>query len=187
MTTRLNVGYAETVETRQAEIAGSYPGAWTLTPATPQDTVRHARTLYGNLMLLGGIPLLAISALCVVATMSGTLARNKARISLFKALGADEGSLVADYLQRALILGVVGTLLGLVAGWFLVDLLNGRAPSGGIELLFTPRLVAGIFLVSVLSAMTAAVGPTSHAVRQDAAATLYAFGQSELQSGGSVP
>jgi len=187
MSKRLHVGRVFTIEDRLAEIACSYPAAWTLTPGDAQQSVRHARSIYASALALCGLLLLAAGALAVTGTMTDKTARDERRVGLLKALGADEGMLIGDYLQSAVVLGIAGGLPGVLWGWAASAVLNGMGPSGSTKLLFTPRLGAGTFLFIVLAAMIAAVAPASRAVRQDAAWTLYASSPTPVKAihGGS--
>jgi hypothetical protein len=170
---RLNVGSVLTVEDRLAEIARSYPAAWTLTQSTPKDASRHATTIYVGALLLSTVFLLTASALAVGGTMSDRLVRDELRVGLLKALGSDEGMLFGDYLQMAAVLGGVGALPGVLGGWAAATVLNDLAPAQTAWLLFTPRLGAAIFFVTVVAAMLTAVAPVSRAVRQDGTWPLY--------------
>ena len=174
LATRLNVGQVRTVDDRLAEIARSYPAAWTLTPASATEAVRHARVGYGNAVLLCALFALAASALSAAATMRARLARDEQHIGLLRALGSNEGTLLGEYLQIAAVLGVVAGLLGTGSGWALASYLNRWSPSGSPELILTPQLGAAVFFVTSMTAMLAAVAPTMDAVRQDATWSLYA-------------
>jgi hypothetical protein len=185
LATRLNVGQVQTVEDRLAQIARSYPAAWTLTPASSSEAVRHAQVSYANVALLCAIFLLVAGALSVAATMSDRSTRDEQRIGLLKALGSDEGTLLGEYLQLAAVLGVVAALLGVCSGWAVQSYLNRLGPPGSPQLIFTPRLGAAVFFVMAMTAMMAAVAPTTDAVRQDAIWPLYSRqtdGGAEYQS-----
>ncbi len=171
--TRLNVGRLLTVKARLAEITRSYPAAWTLTQANALDSIRHARAIHAGIVVLCSVLLLAASALAVAGTMTGRLMQDELRVGLLKALGADEGMLLGDYLQMAAILGLAGGLPGVLGGWELSTWLNQLGSSTSVELLFTPRLGAAVFFFIVLTAMIAAIAPVSRAIRQDATRILY--------------
>ena len=163
-----------TIEDRLAEMADGYPAAWTITPSTPQTTVRHAVGIYTGIRILISVLVLAASALAVAGAMDYRLAADETRISLLKALGASESQLLGEYVQSAAVLGTIGALPGLLGGYAVSALLNELGPTGSAELLFTPQLAATAFFFTVLTAMAAAVGPVIRAIRQDATATLYA-------------
>jgi ABC-type lipoprotein release transport system permease subunit len=183
LATRLNVGQVQTIEDRLAQIARSYPAAWTLTPASASEAIRHAQVSYANAVLLCAIFLLVASAISVATTMRDRFARDEQRIGLLKALGSDEGTLLGEYLQMAAVLGVVAGLLGAWAGWAAVSYLNRLGPSGSPELIFTPRLGAAVFFTMTMTAMMAAVAPTTDAVRQDAVWPLYSSSGNAVQGG----
>jgi ABC-type lipoprotein release transport system permease subunit len=183
LATRLNVGRVQTIEDCLAQIARSYPAAWTLTPASASEAVRHAQVSYANAVWLCVIFLLAASALSVVTTMRDRFARDEQRIGLLKALGSDEGTLLGEYLQMAAVLGAVAGLLGVCGGWAAAAYLNRWGPSGSPELILTPRLGAAVFFAMAMTAMIAAVTPTTDAVRQDAIWPLYSSSGNAVQGG----
>jgi hypothetical protein len=171
--TRLNVGSVLTIEDRLAQMALAFPAAWSLKPADARQTISHARISYAITLLLCSVLFLAAGALAVGAAMMDRLTSDERRVGLLRALGANEGMLLGDYLQIASVLGVAGALPGVVGGWAISTVLNQLGPSGSAELLFTPRLGASVFFFVVLTAMVAAVAPVSRAIRQDATWTLY--------------
>ena len=186
MSRRLRVSQVLTVEDRLAEAACGYPGARTLTPANAETTTRRAKTVYSNVLLLCGIVLLSVSALAVAGAVAVRLDVDQQRLSLSKAMGVSEGTLFADYVQKGTVLGVVGGLMGVLGGWAISTTLNGLAVSGSTELLFTPRLGAGVFFFVALTAVAAAIAPASLAARQDAGWLLYGSAVTEtVTSGGS--
>ena len=185
LATRLSVGRAQTIEDRLAQMARDYPAAWTVTPSSASEAIRHAQVSYANVFVLCAIFLLVASALSVARTMRDRFARDEQRIGLLKALGADEGALLGEYLQIAAVLGVAAGLLGVWGGWAAASYLNRLGPSGSPELVLTPRLGAAVFFTMAMTAMAAAVTPASDAVRQDATRPLYSSSGNVVQ-GGSV-
>jgi hypothetical protein len=183
LATRLNVGQVQTIEDRLAQIARSYPAAWTLTLASASEAVRHAQVSYASAVLLCAVFLLAASALSVTTTLGDRFTRDEQRIGLLKALGSDEGTLLGEYLQMAAVLGVAAGLLGVWGGWAAVSYLNRWGPSGSPELIFTPQLGAAVFFAMAMTAMMAAVAPTTDAVRQDAVWPLYSSSGNAVQGG----
>ncbi len=173
LATRLNVGQVQTIDDRLAEIARSYPAAWTLTPAGAPEAVRHARVGYSNVVWLCAIFFLAAGALSMASTMRDRFVRDEQRIGLLKALGSTEGTLLGEYLQLAAGLGVLAGLLGVGAGWAAGFHWNLWGPAGSPQLILTPRLAAAVFFAVAMAAMLAAVAPAMDAVRRDAAGSLY--------------
>jgi hypothetical protein len=171
---RLRVDAVSTVNERLAQIACSYPAAWALSSAGASDVVRHARAVYVSFALLCHLALLAVGALTVMGAFSQRLVEEERQIGLLQAFGADEGSVFSEYLQQAIALGALGGLLGVLAGWVISSWLDGLGPAQSAELLFTPRLAAGVFFALVLATLLSAIVPASRAVRASVVRTLYA-------------
>ncbi len=170
---RLDVGRLLTAEDRAADVARSYPAAWTITATDARQSTRHAKAIYAGVLVMCAMLLLSACAAAVAGTMADRLGRDELRVGLLKALGADEGMLLGDYLQSAAILGCIGALPGVLLGWAASSILNGLAPAQTAYLLFTPRLGAAVFFFVVLVAMCAAIAPVSRSVRQDGTWALY--------------
>ena len=181
---RLNVGRISTIEDRLAEIALAFPATRSIRPADPQGTIRHARTVYAVAWALCSTALLGLGMLAANAAIAERLSQDQQRVALLRALGSTEGMLLGDYLQQSAILGAIGAVPGVLAGWALCTILNRMGPAKAVDLLFTPRLGATVFFLAVLAAMVGAVAPTSRAVRGDATWTLYASDKSEVTPSG---
>jgi hypothetical protein len=170
---RLAVPTITTIADRLAQIARGYPAVWTLTPADAQGSVRHAGAVYASLQALCNLFLLTLAALAVTGALARRLMEDERHVGLLKAFGTDEGSILGEYLQRAIVLGVASALAGILCGWALSRALNGLGPAQSVELLFTPRLGAGVCFAVVLVTVLAATGPAARAARQSVSRALY--------------
>jgi ABC-type antimicrobial peptide transport system permease subunit len=119
----------------------------------------------------------------VAGAMDDLLHHDAPRIALLKAVGANEGTLLGEYLQIASVLGAIGAIPGVLGGWAATSFVNQAAAAGSAQLLFTPSLGASVFFFVTLTAMAAALAPVSHAVRQDVTPALYSVAQEPLQPG----
>jgi hypothetical protein len=170
---RLRVGSLSTLTDRLAEIARGYPIAWTLSAASAQDTVRHAQSFYAALVWMCAFLLLPMGALAVGSAFAHRMIWDERRVGLLKAFGVPDGSLIGGYLEQAIALGIAGGILSLCAGWAALSLVNALAAPGGVELLFTPHLGAGVFFLVLVTCVTAAAIPVSRSARRDAMPVLY--------------
>lgn len=170
---RLGVPTITTIADRLAQIARGYPAVWTLTPADAQGSVRHASAVYASLQTLCNLLLLTLAALAVTGALARRLMEDERQVGLLKAFGTDESSIFGEYLQRAIVLGVASSLAGTLCGWALSRVLNGLGPAQSVELLFTPRLGAGVCFAVVLVTVLAATGPAARAARQSVSRALY--------------
>ena len=98
---------------------------------------------------------LFLTMICVTTTMMASVAERKKEIGLKKALGASNASVVKDFLGEALVLGVVGGLIGIVLGYFFANNVSvnvfARTVSFPLPLVpFTAAVSAVITVVSCL-------------------------------------
>ncbi len=170
---RLRADSLSTLTDRLGEVARGYPIAWTLSASSSQDTIRHAQFLYAALMWMCAFVLLPMGALAVEGAFAHSLSWDERRVGLLKAFGMRDGDLVGGYLEQAIAVGIAGGLLCLCAGWASLSLINALAVRGAVELLFTPRLGAGVLLLVLLACVIAAAIPVGRSARRDAMPVLY--------------
>lgn len=121
-------------------------GASAQTAASIREGYVGAATLLGMTVLLAGF----LAVFIVSSTFAFTVAQRRKDLALLRLAGASRTQLVGLLLSEALLLGVVGTVLGVVLGfpatwaqsWLLIAL--GFLPSG-----FTPGWAAGVLVASV--------------------------------------
>lgn len=116
------------LDTAQAQaLGGALPPSTTLVPAGSEqaalDEMMEAFRI--NLTALGLLALL-VGMFLIYSTMSFSIVQRKPSISILRALGVDGRGVVVSVLFEALVLGAIGTLLGLALGHglasFLVDM-----------------------------------------------------------------
>lgn len=116
-----------------------------------------------GLMALVAATILIITTLCVNATLTAMVARRTPEIGLQKALGADNATVVAQFLSETAVICVAGVLVGLVLGLGLAQIL-GQAVFGG-WVTFRPAVAPLTLGISLAAALAAAVVPIRGAVR----------------------
>lgn len=171
--TRLRVSRVATIDDRLSEIVVGYPAAWTITVSSSRETIRHAQTLYDGMLILVLLPVLAVTLLSLAATWTRSVAADRERIGLLKALGQTEGRLLGDYALRIMMLGAACGLVGVLIGQVACNLLNEAGYQGSLQLVVTPGLEAAVFVGSVFAALLGAMPPASAAIRQGATEALY--------------
>jgi len=69
-----------------------------------------------NLMLLVAVVALAASALGVMTTMTTSVVERTKEIGMMKAIGAEKSKIASLFLLEALIIGLIGGIVGYLAG-----------------------------------------------------------------------
>ncbi len=116
-----------------------------------------------GLMALVAIIILAATTLCVMTTLMAMVVERSKEIGLMKALGADNGSIVAQFLSETALIGLAGVLAGLVAGFIIAQLL-GQAVFGS-SISFRPIVLPLTLVISITAAQVAAIIPVRMAVK----------------------
>jgi putative ABC transport system permease protein len=104
-----------------------------------------------SMLAVVSIVVLALTAITVATTMLALVAERQTEIALKKALGATNGSVRREFLTEGLLLGIIGGVLGMLAGVGLAAVVSfqvfGRALTISWPLL--PAAVLGSVLVAV--------------------------------------
>ena len=123
-----------------------------------------------SLVLIVTAVILILTMICVATTMTAVIAERRKEIGLRKALGADDSSIVGEFLCEGLLLGAIGGVLGLLLGYAFAQYVSVNVFSGSIT--FRPALIPVTIIVSVLVAGLACIVPIKSAVDVDPALVL---------------
>ncbi|MFA5810581.1 MAG: FtsX-like permease family protein, partial [Thermoleophilia bacterium] len=100
---------------------------------------------------------------CVMTTLMAIVSERTREIGLMKAIGADDRSIVLQFLAEILIIGLSGVAAGLVVGFILAQLL-GQAVFGSF-ISFRMIVLPVTLIPSVIASLLAAALPVRMAVR----------------------
>ena len=124
-------------------------------PGLDVRPIRQIADAEGQLLSRIRVLILALTALCVLATMAALAMERRRDVGLMKALGGEMSRVVRLFLTEAAILGVVGGVLGWVGGVFLSGWIGrsvfGSAISPRLDVL--PLTVALMFGVALAGAL----------------------------------
>lgn len=119
-------------------------------PRLVKQVTQSEETVLGKLqalVYLVTIVVLLLTMICVATTMMAVVTERRKEIGLKKALGAENRSIVLEFLGEGLTLGVLGGLLGTVLGFFFAQAVSvnvfGRAIS------FQPFIALLALVVSI--------------------------------------
>lgn len=113
---------------------------------------------------------LVLTMICVATTMTAVIAERRKEIGLRKAIGASNGSIVAEFMGEGLFLGGIGGILGSVLGYVFAEIVSLNVFSSSI--IFRWWLVPITIVASVLVTGLACLLPIRSAVDVDPALVL---------------
>ena len=155
-----------TLKDRLAEIARDFPGMESLIVESSDDTLLRARLLYFGLLAGVAIPLWGLAGLGMMSALSRAAFHSRQEIQLRKLFGASDGDILARWLERAVLWGGIGGLMGMGSGWLAIEaLLYSPFSILHFPLIVTPRLVVMTVVTAVLLGVIAGLGPAWQAAR----------------------
>jgi putative ABC transport system permease protein len=128
------------------------PGVQTQSWLAIRNDAAHRTQLYVPLLSAFGLIGLALAALVIGNVTAGTVASATRRIGVMKALGLTPSQVVRACLAQALIPGVIGAVLGIVAGDLLAVPLTSDVADlfGTVPMSVTPWVDAAAIVAAVL-------------------------------------
>jgi putative ABC transport system permease protein len=133
-----------------------------------QQVTREAMSFFTYFMNFFAVVALLVGAFIIFNTFSITVAQRTRQNGLLRALGATRRQVLASVLVEALVVGVLASAIGLLAGFgiatglkALLGALGFGIPAG--ELVFAPRTVVVSLAAGILVTLFAAVAPARRA------------------------
>ncbi|MCR4687765.1 MAG: ABC transporter permease [Lachnospiraceae bacterium] len=123
-----------------------------------------------SLVLLVTIVVLALTMISVATTMTAVVAERRKEIGLRKALGAGNGSIIAEFMGEGIVLGAAGGLLGSIFGFIFAEAVSMNIFNSTITLVWW--LIPVTILSSVLVTALACMIPIKSATQVDPALVL---------------
>ena len=147
---------------------------------------RESRDLMNLLLKGAGILGLMVGGIGVANTMQVLLARRTREIAVFKTLGYSQGDLLTVFVLEAVILGLIGSMLGVVAAvgvsvWLVT--LFGRITTFLVTWALNPLTLGGSILVGVVTTLIFAMYAIIRTTDVRPAALL----RNEAISAGAIP
>jgi len=132
--------------------------------------IKEGLGFFSTFLLVFAAIALFVGAFIIFNTFTMLVAQRTRELALFRAMGASRGQVNRSVLLEAVIVGLIGSTLGLALGFgiaFLLqlglDALGTELPGGALLLL--PRTVLAAFVVGVVVTAVAAVVPAVRASR----------------------
>ena len=122
------------------------------------------------LVLLVTVVVLALTMICVATTMTAVVAERRKEIGLRKALGAGNGSIVAEFMGEGVVLGATGGIIGALLGFLFAQAVSMNVFNSSITLM--PWLIPLTIMASILVTGIACLLPINSATKVDPALVL---------------
>jgi lipoprotein-releasing system permease protein len=165
--------------------AGHYTRSWSQTHGYLYEAIQMSRALVSLLMFI----IIAVAAFNVVSSLIMVVFEKKQAIAILRSQGASRKHIVRIFMLQGLVIGMIGSGIGIVTGcvlaWLAPDFVNLLEGVTGIDFLRTEiypisyipsdiRLVnvAGVFFVAVFFSFVAALFPAWKASRVEPARVL---------------
>ncbi len=128
------------------------------------NTVKDALSFFDTLLLVFAFIALFVGSFIIYNTFSIVVAQRKRENALLRAIGASERQVELAMLAEALVMGLIGSLVGFLAGFGMAKLLRSMLDALGIEipagdLVLLPRTLIVSFIVGTGITVAAAVLP----------------------------
>jgi putative ABC transport system permease protein len=150
-----------------ARINREVPRVKAKAPKEAVAEIRQALATFNAIMIGGSLMAAIVGGLAVVNTMIMSVNERTREIGIKKAIGAENITIVREFLTEAALIGLIGGLGGLWFGWTIATLLNNTVGStlGGQIWQVTPRLAIQVLTFAIVLGTTAGVYPAWFASR----------------------
>lgn len=146
-----------------ASVAGRFPGI----DAKPIRKVSHSEgkilDKITGLMAMVALVILSLTTLCMMTTLMAMVVERTPEIGLVKALGADNSTVVVQFLTEIGVIALSGVSAGIVLGYGLAQILGQTVFASSIS--FRPIVIPLTLLILFAAALTAGAIPVHMTVK----------------------
>jgi len=157
----------EDPEAVAAQIRAAVPGLTVMSPRETAAQIDRAMVFLNAVVLGSGLVALVVASLAVANTMVTAVVERRREIGLRRVVGATRRQVLRHLLAEAILLGILGGVLGLIGGAAATHALNAVTERLGAPVfLLTPRLVVAALALPPLLAALAGAWPAWRAARR---------------------
>ncbi|MBF8299361.1 MAG: hypothetical protein HW397_410 [Dehalococcoidia bacterium] len=150
-----------------ALINANVPGVHALAPKGVEKQFQQSLVIFNVIIIGSAVIALVVGGLSVINTMATAVSERTRDIGIKKAIGATNGDIAKEFLQESAVIGLLGSVFGLVLGIGLVLIINRITINQGVEVFqVTPRLAAAVLVFGVVLGVTAGLLPARAAARR---------------------
>ena len=156
----------EEAETVAARIRAGVEHVSVVSPADAAGQLDRALAVLRGVIIGSGLVALLVASLAVTNTMFTAVVERRREIGLRRVVGATRRQVIGQLLLEATVLGLAGSVLGVLGGAAAVGVLNSVTERlGATVFLLTPRLALVALLFPAALAAAAGLWPAARAAR----------------------
>jgi putative ABC transport system permease protein len=149
-----------------ARIDESVDGIKVISPEEAKKQISQFSLIFNAILLGIGFIALIVGGLSIINTMIMSVSERTQEIGLKKAIGAETGSVLSEYLLESALIGFFGGLIGMLLGLLAVYLLNNATASNQVTVFtITTTVVVGPVVFATVLGTAAGLFPALRAAR----------------------
>jgi putative ABC transport system permease protein len=149
-----------------ARIDDSVDGIKVISPEEAKKQISQFSLIFNAILLGIGFIALVVGGLSIINTMIMSVSERTQEIGLKKAIGAETGSVLSEYLTESALIGFFGGLIGMLLGLLAVYLLNNATASSQVTVFaVTPTVIVGPVIFATVLGTAAGLFPAFRAAR----------------------
>jgi len=154
------------MEELATRIQDTVPGIKVISPAEAKKQISQFSLIFNAILLGIGFIALIVGGLSIINTMIMSVSERTQEIGLKKAIGAETGSVLSEYLLESALIGFFGGLIGMLLGVLAVYLLNNATASSQVAVFtITTTVVVGPVVFATVLGTAAGLFPALRAAR----------------------
>ena len=149
-----------------ARIDESVDGIKVISPEEAEKQISQFSLIFNAILLGIGFIALVVGGLSIINTMIMSVSERTQEIGLKKAIGAETGSVLSEYLLESALIGFFGGLIGMLLGLLTVYLLNNATASSQVTVFTTTTtVIVGPVVFATVLGTAAGLFPALRAAR----------------------
>ncbi len=149
-----------------ARIDDSVDGIKVISPEEAEKQISQFSLIFNAILLGIGFIALVVGGLSIINTMIMSVSERTKEIGLKKAIGAQTGSVLSEYLLESALIGFFGGLIGMLLGLLAVYFLNNATASSQVTVFaVTPTVIVGPVIFATVLGTAAGLFPAFRAAR----------------------
>lgn len=149
-----------------ALIEESVDGIKVISPEEAKKQISQFSLIFNAILLGIGFIALVVGGLSIINTMIMSVSERTQEIGLKKAIGAETGSVLSEYLLESALIGFFGGLIGMLLGILTVYLLNNATASSQVTVFTTTTtVIVGPVVFATVLGTAAGLFPALRAAR----------------------